>query len=319
MTICDLQPRHLPEARQLAWEAARQARQAVPDLPPCSPEDLPDLTPMAENGLGAAALEEGSLVGFLAVRDPRPMAYGSTAAGVFSPIHAHGVLPGSGARLWQRLYQAAAEKWVAAGIGYHSIALYDSDRTAMETFWRCGFGQRCVDAVRLTDPRPMDVPRGLVCRELRREEIPLVRPLRRLLARHLTQSPCFMSDSPAQFDRWLVRAEARDTRLFGAFFDNRLAGFMEVGDEGENFLTLHPSMKNICGACFEPTWRHTGGAAALLEYMAGVLHSEGVARLGVDYESFNLAGDGFWRRHFTTYTCSLTRRIDEGAMTRAIW
>jgi hypothetical protein len=44
------------------------------------------------------------------------------------------------------------------------------------------------------------------------------------------------------------------------------------------------------------------------------LAAQGRTRLGVDFESINPYGSGFWLKYFTAYTCSVVRRIDEGAV-----
>jgi hypothetical protein len=40
----------------------------------------------------------------------------------------------------------------------------------------------------------------------------------------------------------------------------------------------------------------------------------GYTRLGVDFESLNPAGYGFWLKYFDPYTHSVVRRIDEKAV-----
>jgi hypothetical protein len=57
--------------------------------------------------------------------------------------------------------------------------------------------------------------------------------------------------------------------------------------------------------------RGTGLYASLLRYVEAVLAQEGYARLGVDYESYNPNALYFYPKHFTVYTNSLVRRIDE--------
>ncbi len=47
-----------------------------------------------------------------------------------------------------------------------------------------------------------------------------------------------------------------------------------------------------------------------------ILKTEGYTRLGVDFESINPSGSGFWLKHFHAYTNSVVRRIDERIMQR---
>jgi len=46
------------------------------------------------------------------------------------------------------------------------------------------------------------------------------------------------------------------------------------------------------------------------------LKALGYTRLGVIFESFNPSGSGFWLKHFTAYTHSVVRRIDEYAISK---
>ena len=52
--------------------------------------------------------------------------------GTYSPIHAHGAVKENKRRIYSRLYQAAAEKWVKQGILSHAIALYAHNNEAVK-------------------------------------------------------------------------------------------------------------------------------------------------------------------------------------------
>ncbi len=71
------------------------------------------------------------------------------------------------------------------------------------------------------------------------------------------------------------------------------------------------------------TYRHIRHAYCLLEhrgkglyqnllvFIISALKREGCTRLGVDFQSYNSSARGFWLKHFTIYTNSVVRRIDE--------
>ena len=75
-------------------------------------------------------------------------------------------------------------------------------------------------------------------------------------------------------------------------------------------------MLNICGAYCVPDLRGSGTIQSLLDFLLYTLQSEGITRLGVDFESFNPTALGFWTKHFDVYTHSVVRRIDENALNR---
>lgn len=314
MKIVNFEKTHIADARALALANYREERQSVGVLPDMN--QVPDLTYFAENGLGVAAFEGEKMVGFLLCCSPWEHAFGSAARGTFSPIHAHGAAGENRAMIYRRLYQAAAEKWVANGITYHAIALYAHDRQALDAFFLYGFGVRCVDAIRAMDGIAHVPLHGFVFRELPKAEITKIRQLRRLLSGHLGESPCFMHSGEQALEDWLLRAEKRDSRVYVAEKQDEPVAFVEIGGDGENFISAAPGTQNICGACCLPQYRGTGFFANLLHYAIDRLKAQGVARLGVDYESFNPTAWGAWGKYFTPYTHSVVRRIDECALER---
>lgn len=314
MYIVNFEKQHIPAARAIALANFEEERQAVPPLPPLG--ETPDLTRCAENGLGVAAMENEQMVGFLCCCDPWEKAFGSAARGTFSPIHAHGAVPKNRTQLYRRMYQAAAEKWVAQGILYHAIALYAHDRQALDAFFRYGFGVRCVDAIRSMDSIDCKPLPGITFRELGRDEVFKIRQMRRSLSDHLGASPCFLNSSRQAFEAWLAGAEKRNTRIFAAEKENAPIAYIEVGGDGENFLSESPDMKNICGAFCKAEYRGTGVFTNLLNDTIRLLEADGAVRLGVDYESFNPTASGAWEKYFTPYTNSVVRRIDECALVR---
>ena len=124
------------------------------------------------------------------------------------------------------------------------------------------------------------------------------------------QSPCFMPDDPENVERWIDMAEQRDSQIFVAEKDTEVVAFIEVKEEGENFITYTPAMGNICGAFCLPEFRGTGLFATLLNEVISELNRRNIPLLGVDYESFNPTASGAWRKYFSPYTYSVVRRID---------
>jgi hypothetical protein len=150
MELINFTHAHIRQARILAGENYDEERSLVAALP--QNPSMTDLTYFADNRLGVAAMEGDRLLGFLCCSEPREHAFGSNAKGVFSPLHAHGAAKDNRERIYRMMYQSAARKWVSNGIAYHAAALYEHDEAAKSALFSCGFGTRCVDAI-----RPMDV------------------------------------------------------------------------------------------------------------------------------------------------------------------
>lgn len=299
---------HISQAKRLAWENYQEQRQAVPALPEIF--HLPDMEELAENGLGCAAFEKGKMVGFLCCLAPFENAFTTTAKGIFSPIYAHGAVRKGRVQIYQMLYQAAAQKWVDAGVSSHSIGLYVSDREAEKAFFQYGFGLRCVDAIRLMTPVQAPSCEGFSFFEVPRESRAQLEPLHRMLNDHFEKSPCFMKHTVP--DRWIERKN----RLFSAADASGIVAYIEIADTAENFVTELPQVQNICGAFCLPAYRGRGLYSNLLNFVIRILSAEGYTHLGVDYESFNPTAAGFWQKHFIPYTSGVVRRIDENVLTK---
>lgn len=313
MNIVDFELCHMAETVCLAKKQLNKACAEVNGLPEVS---VPELSGLA-NGLGVAAMENGRMVGYLGAYGPFKGMFGTWGTGyedrfvgVFSPVEAHGVAEDAPPRTWQRMYQAAADKWVRAGAVHHAIALYAHDAAAKAALFRYGFGQRCADAIRKVEPLNAEAVPGVECRELPAGSAEEVRTLRRELDMHLCQSPCFMARTDESRHAWLEEVKHRDSRLFAAMVEDRAIAFIEVTENGENFITAHPDMLNICGAYCEIAWRGKGVSKALLDFVLRTLQAEGLRWLGVDYESINPTAVGFWEKYFAPYTASVVRRVD---------
>jgi len=297
MIIIDFTEAHTARAARLAQAAFEEEHDLVPALPAVQ---IPDLRRFAQNNLGVAAFEGEEMLGFLCVQGPFKKAFGTTPVkGVWSPAHAHAAA-GDRARTYHRMYQAAAQKWVNAGALAHCVTLYAHDEAVKQAWFTYGFGMRCMDAVKLIDANTA-VPEGDFF-ELPRERFGEIRDLRLALNRYMGESPYFMKErfSPA-----------RDVRIFATRLDGRFVAHMTIRGRGQHFASYATDMMNIAGVYARPEVRGTGLYAGLLRYVESLLAKEGYTRLGVDYESINPAALYFYPKHFSVYTNSLVRRIDE--------
>lgn len=312
MRIFDFEMKHVEDAKLIAIVNYNEEREYVPILPAI--DILPDLEHFASNGLGVVAFDKGKMVGFLCCYEPWENAFHSKAKGTFSPIHAHGSVKENRSMIYKRMYQVAAEKWVKHKIAYHAIALYAHDIESINAMFTYGFGLRCVDAIRPMEGLELQCRDEIHFEELTKADVMQIREMRQMLSEHLGNSPCFMYSTQEEFARWLVRAEARNTRLFVAREGEKPIAFVEVSGSGENFVTEVSDMCNICGAFCIPEYRGKNIYQNLLSFTILKLKAEGYKMLGVDFESFNSTANVFWMKYFTAYTNSVVRRIDECAL-----
>ncbi len=322
MKIVDFKQEHITEAKEIVKENYRKVQQRIKILPEVG--SMPELGHFVENGLGVAAVDEERLLGFLCPYLPREDVFGTTnVRGTYVPLYGHGVVgnieDGERERIYSRMYQSAAVKWVKAGIRSHAITLYTHDQAGIKSFFYNGFGLRCIDLIRSLEKIPIirdlsvSSENDVKYVELFRDEWALLLDQHNALIRHLGNSPTFMHFEPLM-EKGLYEQAAEDIRYFAVKIDGRPVAYIKLSEHGENFATEVDDMLNICGAYCEPDFRGTGIYHNLLCHVMKELRWEGYRFLGVDCESFNPTAKEFWTKYFTEYTHSLVRRIDEKAV-----
>lgn len=307
--------RHREEAAALALAGYREERRLVKELPQeC---ELPDLTGFAENGLGVAAFEGKKMVGFLCACDPFDNAFRATdARGVFSPMGANAAVSENRAGIYAAMYQAAGAKWVQAGAVSHAVCLYAHEEEVQRQFYRYGFGLRCIDAVRPMELIECKPCTGYAFAQLPNTECRLVYPLYLALHSHYRESPFFMDREPETPEEFLASSMREDVRYFVAERNGKLCAYLKIAASGETFAARGNDYRHIRGAYCLPEHRGRGVYQNLLNFAIAALKKEGYARLGVNFESFNPTGRGFWLKYFAAYTHSVVRRIDERIVQR---
>ena len=309
-----LEKSFLEEAVSIALTEYDEERSVVKDLPQNDYREVVYnlLSDMIDHNPGIVALDGSKVVGFLTCYAPIENFFGKEK-GAFSPIHAHGAIKKDRNLIYSKLYQKAAKKWVDEGILSHGIAIYAHNTTAVESFFRNGFGLRCIDAIASID---IKITKHENIEDVKMEEITLDKldcllPLKNKLISHLSKSPVFLTYNKFDREKLKSQSRARMSRFFTASSEEKVIGYIETTGSGENFTCDDKGTINICGAYLGEEYRGRGIFDLLLSFMFKKLQQEGYQRCGVDYESFNPAADKFWTKYFTPYTYSMTRRIDE--------
>ncbi|HAO61658.1 MAG TPA: hypothetical protein DCQ90_07010 [Erysipelotrichaceae bacterium] len=310
MDCIQLRETHLDQAceiMRLNYEAERAKTKELPEI-----ISTPDLGYFVKNAYALGMIEGDTLIGYLCAYPPIEDAFGTAGVkGTFIPVHAHGAIGNRRKKVYDLLYQGLAKRLVEDRVFSHAIALYAHDQDAIDCFFTNGFGMRCMDSIRAIDAERPIRPAKVEIAELDRNESASILPLRNGLIRHLSHSPTFLK-YPMMSDQQLMHSiQRRDSRIFIARNESGIIAYIEVMADGENFITENEGMLNICGAYCLPEFRKSGIVDELLAFLEHTLHQEGIPLLGVDFESFNPTAREFWGKHFTPYTVSLVRRIDE--------
>ena len=307
--------RHIPEAVALAQAAYAHERRHAPAL---SVEDISGaltaaIGALVRLGRGVAAVADGHLAGYLAFHGPIKGFFG-TGTGCFAPLHGHAATGPDPARLSSLLFQHAAETMTARGVGTFAVTTYAHDRDAATAYSLNGFGIRNADAIRDLDhaaPIAGQPTPGIAYTEIAWSDTADLLPLKNGLVHHLHRSPSFVAASAFSAEQFAALCAKRRSRFFVARDGDAPISYMEVIGEGQNILTVAPDMRDICGAFLVEGYRGRGIFQNLLLLALRTLRSEGIRRVGVDFETMNPTALGFWTKYFDVYTHAYARRIDD--------
>ncbi len=319
LSIVPLDSGHLEQAAEMVAARYRAARTQIPFLPARfqDPESIhPRLRDHVGNVPGVVALHEGRVVGFVLAllvnnRGER-MAY--------VPDFGHAADPENRYEVYRWMYAAIADRWLANGCFVHAITLYPHEDEAIDAWFSVGFGLVVLDAlqplVREWDAGAL--PRGIVLRKGRSEDVDVVSPLEIALDRHLSAPPVYLplliEDGRQGWERWL----ADETHvLWLAFLEGEAVAYLRFEpSEGLVLPTTSEGTVAITGAFTREDLRGQGIGTALLRRAFEACatpdaRGAGYTHCSVDFESANLPGSRFWLGNGFVPVCrSLWRRVD---------
>ncbi|MHB0885161.1 MAG: GNAT family N-acetyltransferase [Bacillota bacterium] len=321
MQLVDLERKHLEAAADLFATGYREERHRL-DLLPTRHEDpsviATRLARLTAAGPAIAAEEDGRLVGFLAAIPAEGIKV--MRRGVFSPEFGHAAIGPDRAGIYRAMYERLAAAWAADGCLVHALAVLAHDDEAVRTWFWTGFGMQGVDAVRpLTPVGGSDAGAvGLEVREARAEDIPAFMPLSREHELYYQSAPIFFPPAEPEEDEafWAAWLDWSANHLWLAVEGTAVIGMMKSGpaNPGASSIAADPGTCSISGAYVRPDSRRAGVGTALLTRVVGRAREEGYVRCCVDFEAHNIRGSAFWLKHFTPFSYSLIRRLDERIM-----
>lgn len=303
---------HVSAAVALARNAYTRECRHVPALATTGVADRLStaIADLVRDGQGVAALDGEALAGYLAFYGPFGDFFGN-GIGAFSPLHGNDATGDHRERLTSLLFQHAAEALTARGANTFAITTWRHDAEMGTALTLNGFGIRCADAIRMVAP-PLDVApaASIAFEEISWQDAGELLPLKNGLVRHLHRGPTFLVGDEFTADTFATLNAKRRSRFFVARAGPTPVGYLELTDDGENVFTTAPDMVNICGAYLDEAYRGHDLYRNLLAFTLATLRTEGVRRIGVDFETMNPTALHFWTKDFTIYTHSYARRID---------
>jgi len=297
------------EAASLLATRHRAHRRASPGLDPAfgqisgarhEIERLMDGGQSAGAASGTVALRDGACVGFLlgTGRDPdiwRP--------NVWVESGGHAVTE---PEIVRDLYRVAAEAWVAEGRSHHYVLVRASDPGLIDAWFRLGFGQQQVHALRPAVEASFEVhvPDGIHIRLAAREDLVDLARIDRALPEHQGRSPVFSRLA-------IPTLEEIEADLEGELDDARYVTFVAVHDgravgsatacsldlSSSNSGLIRPVRAGFLGfAAVLPEARGMGAGRALGETVLAWARDAGYPWIATDWRATNLEASRTWPR-----------------------
>ncbi len=247
---------------------------------------------------GAVAEVAGDVVGYLLGQHKPAAAWGANR---WVEGAGHAVRD---AEVVRDLYAHAATRWVADGHDVHYALVPASDPALVDAWFRLGFGQQHVHAVRELPTAPASHPDRVTIRAAERQDIPVLAQLDLELPLHHGVAPTFSAgELPSLEEAVADWEESFDDEGFGylvAEHDGRVVGAAvacPLEKSSIHTATMRPDHAGFLGfAAVLPEARGLGAGRALGEAVHDWCAAEGFTSLATDWRATNLLSSRTWPR-----------------------
>lgn len=317
MAIVEIVPfseKHIEDAAALVAGRYTNLRSMVPTMPdyyenPAAFQPL--LQDLTQQNPGVAALNGGQLIGFAAGM-VLPDFRGRRS--VYSPEWANAAVEDQSREVYQQLYAALSEVWVADRCSAHYVTVFAHDRPGIEAWSWQGFGMSGVDAMRDLSPASSEPVRAHIeTKPVTPDDIDALLQLEGNLITYMEAAPIFLLGGDTwDGNAWAEYLKGEQNRVWLAYCDGELSAYMKMGppNPGACHVIKDPATVSITGAFTQEPHRAQGVATVLLNEVLDWARDHGYTRCGVDFEPMNILGARFWLRHFQAFCFSMHRMID---------
>ena len=297
---------HLDDASRLLAGRHRAQRRIEPGLAPAYEDATVCRAEIArllgkDGASGTVALRDGAMAGYL-IGAPRVATWGPNMW-VEGAGHA---VPADDPELVRDLYAWVATRWVESGMVSHYAVVPATDPTLVDAWFRVGFGQQHVHAIRDV-PGPGDtfeVPARVRIRRAERHDIPTLGRLDLVLPEHQALSPVFSGQQLPALEEVVneLEDEFDDPRFttFVAEHDGLVIGSAvgcSIEESSEHHGIVRPDRAGFLGfAAVLPEARGLGAGRALGEAVLAWSRDAGYRTVVTDWRETNLLSSRTWPR-----------------------
>jgi GNAT superfamily N-acetyltransferase len=261
----------------------------------------------AEKGQGLVAKTSGETVGYFAY----DVFTFHDMPSAFIPFPGNAAVIQNRAAVYTALYAALAEKLVARGIRNHYLTCSYADEDVIRTLFDIGFGSYTIDAFAKPQAAEHVFDKDIRIERATAEDTdPLYEIVKRSRA-YYSGSPLFLKMDEFGFDELCGLVEKGT--VFLAKHEGAIVGFMNLTVSDENdVITLCPKgigQIDEIGAYIVEEYRNRNVGNQLMDAVFGFCSQQRIPCVHVDFETANLYGNKFWRKHFEPVMLSLKRTV----------
>lgn len=212
------------------------------------------------------------------------------------------------------MYRTISANWVENGCLTHAITILSGDNTALDTWFRIGFGMHVVDAVRSLDSLSGSINNDIEIRKCNYEDLDQIVTLLADLKRHMAGSPIYIPiihmENGNELSDWMKNP---DNTVWIAILNGQIISIMKVSKKKSNDAQILSDVGTVSiGETFTiESFRGYGITKAILQNVMKDAFVNGYKRCAVVFESQNISGSRFWLKYFQPACYSLVRKIDD--------
>lgn len=246
-------------------------------------------------------------------------------AGAYTPEIGHGLKAGQSINLYHDLMQALWANWLPMGVKTHGLS-YLAHQTAVRDFcFDMAYGKIVEDGIlalnqadkALGSKGNLSTQEPLRIRRAEKDDLEVLWRWEVGLIKALNENPIFRYGEIPSLEEVTQRYKGafigRDVLTLVAEGPKGVLGAIRghYGDSTNSVWAIHKDNFAIDYLWVEPDTRKQKVAQALLGALKGEALSCGMTTLSVDYETHNMKAKAFWRKHFTVFSESVLRKIDD--------
>ena len=215
--------------------------------------------------------------------------------------------------IYASLYKDIAEKWVSNGILNHYISICVDDVEIKDAFFDLGFGSYVVDAFSALSEIPscknsFNISKAAI------SDAESLYEMEEKSSRYYSLSPIFLTKERDSFDEFLDFTKTNDVLI--AKDKDDIIGFMNIGiSGGDDIYYMKGKGFGGMGAYIKKEYRGMNVGNQLIAAAAEYYSAKSSLPVHVDWETANLYGNRFWRKHFTPTIITLKRTIHADIIT----